>query len=205
MDRRAFLSSTVGLATLAHSPQLLAASPGRCPDIDAAIAAMDPESVVVLSGPVGSGKTTAALRAAVRFCRSRGEHVVYIRGPDAPQELAARLSRDDADYLFPISHLIAAVPSKQFPAVMKPPQVWVEDPMWLVEMGDMPFTFNFLDRHSTRPAGLVVVDAFATAPRSLDHVDLPAFSRQSLAPHRAGAILRRIPHLFVLDTMPAAG
>lgn len=55
------------------------------------------------------------------------------------------------------------------------------------------------DGRSTRSTGLVVVDAFGTSPRRVDDADLPAFSWQSLAPFRAGAILRRIPRLIIVD------
>jgi hypothetical protein len=200
MNRRSFLGSTVTLAALTQVPQSLAVAGGRCPDVGAALASMERESVLVLKGPVGSGKTRTALKAAVDHCQARGEHVVFVRGRESPQDLAQRLTPAEAATLFPVIELLAAVPRHQWAEVMGPPQVWVEEPLWVLEYDSQPLTLALLDQASPRPTGLVVVDAWATFPRVIGKEQFPAFDRKALAPHRAGAILRRIPRLIVVDS-----
>jgi hypothetical protein len=155
----------------------------------------------VLGAPIGSGKTSLALHAAVRLCRGTRQHVVYVRGRETHAELTARVPADQQDLFqeFGIDRvgesMHAAIP------LMAEPRIWVEDPAWLLEYETPPFFVHWLLRHSPIPCGLVVVDALADMDRELHGLSLPPASEDVLAVHQISSLEQAIPRLVVVDML----
>jgi DnaB-like helicase C terminal domain len=211
MDRRHFVGSVLAARLGSEAPADNAEGSGRSGQqpgtlIDTArpvalLEGMGQRDVRVLAGPPGSGKTTFALQAALAVCVERGQHVVYVRGPESFEALVSMVAARDAKRFFDCSMRSGFVDTMNGAVpLMKTPRIWVEDPQMLEFWATPPFFCSWLQQKSPIQCGLAIIDALATEPREMHEKSYPAVSEDFLVPYQLAALEEKVPRLVIVDS-----